>query len=400
MILSEHGYQAIAFLIDNFEKHFGKADLLCKNHLRKFRLTKDERFFVMDLFYFYLRHRLLIHKSIEITTMSMATATYQWLQESLDPAIATWWKSLSMEEQHYWWDSVDDSWRSEIKRVYNEDEARNFYSYINSRAPTTILALLRRNNRDKVINYLESNGVVVKPLALPMALEAKGRIRSNTEVFFDIQDYSSQMIALLMNRHRSTLLDFCAGYGGKSIAYATLWPHLEITASDLRDEIKPLAVERAMRAGIKFKWQMKKELKKREFPFVLVDAPCSGSGVWRRNPEDRYRMKVADLEKLADKQVSILLEAGRHVAIGGELLYVTCSFTYIENEQVIQNFLKKTAQFTLLSIESRLQENAQHLSLSTEEIFQRIRTDSFPYLRINPENDGGDLFFAALLVRQ
>ncbi|NIZ40510.1 RsmB/NOP family class I SAM-dependent RNA methyltransferase [Entomospira entomophila] len=400
MIAGDQIYQAVAFLIENFEKYRGKADLLCKNHLRKFRLTKDERFFAMDLFYFYIRHRLLLCKCEQMTSLSTVEVTHQWWSESLDSTVTQWWENLSTQEQDYWWYSVDDYWRMEVERVYTEEEAKNFYAYIHSRAPTIILVLLRRNNREKVIDYLERENVTVTSFNLPMALQAKGRIRTSNEVFFDIQDYSSQLIALLINRHYPHLLDFCAGYAGKSVACATLWPHLEITASDIRDEVKPMTIERAKRAGIKLKWQNKKELKKREFSQVLVDAPCSGSGVWRRNPEDRYRMNAKDLEKLAEKQLAILLEAGRHVAIGGELLYVTCSFTYTENEQVIQNFLQKTKQFKVISLAQRIQENAEYLSISGEEILQDIRADSVPYLRIIPKNNGGDLFFAALLVRE
>ncbi len=109
---------------------------------------------------------------------------------------------------------------------------------------------------------------------------------------------------------------------------------------------------------------------------VLVDAPCSGSGTWRRNPDLKWRFNRNDLEEVCKVQQDILQSAARLVKPGGRLIYATCSLLAEENEKQIEHFLKVNEQFKI------------------------IASDEKSYFRVTPHADGVDGFFAAVLERQ
>ncbi|NIZ18509.1 RsmB/NOP family class I SAM-dependent RNA methyltransferase [Entomospira culicis] len=385
-------------LIEAFERGFGKADLLFKRRIRRYHLTKEARFLVMDYFYHYLRYRILLQQASRSIGMDILTLIVMHYEDSVDDVYRSWWQSLEKREQQRLLLSVDDWGFRQIEAVYSE-RLDALIDYVQGRAPTTLLVLLRRNASDVVREHLIERGVQVDPLLMSSALWVRGRIRDEADIFFDVQDHSSQLMALFVSQQTSKILDYCAGYGGKGIAMATIWPHIELTASDIRQELKATVVERAKRAGIKFRWKSQKELAKSLYPLVVVDAPCSGSGVWRRNPEDRYRFGQSQVKTLSDKQLDILLQAGKLVESGGELLYITCSLYPIENEDVIERFLAKTSQFSIVPAERRLRENCQILGINHEAIEHLLIPESYPYLRIAPQVNGGDLFFACLLKK-
>lgn len=172
----------------------------------------------------------------------------------------------------------------------------------------------------------------------------------------EIQDEGSQLVSLLVNAcSGERVLDFCAGGGGKSLALAAEMQNQgEVHAFDIdKRRLAPL-YQRAQRAGADIiticqppigsldglKGQMDK---------VLIDAPCTGVGTWRRKPDAKWRLSEDALERRMKEQVTVLGDAKAYVRPGGLLFYVTCSMLAEENEGQIYRFLDENPDFTLLS---------------------------------------------------
>jgi 16S rRNA (cytosine967-C5)-methyltransferase len=172
----------------------------------------------------------------------------------------------------------------------------------------------------------------------------------------EIQDLASQTIAgVCAPKPGERWWDTCAGAGGKTLHLATLMASKgSIVASDIRtyklDDLK----KRARRAGfsnIRCREWKGKDLpaKKGGFDGVLVDAPCTCSGTWRRNPDARWTLERQEIAEFADKQLSLLNGAAGAVRSGGTLVYATCSMFGAENEGVVRAFLASRPDFELES---------------------------------------------------
>ncbi|MDF7674566.1 RsmB/NOP family class I SAM-dependent RNA methyltransferase [Acetobacteraceae bacterium ESL0709] len=173
-----------------------------------------------------------------------------------------------------------------------------------------------------------------------------------TKVFQDglieIQDEGSQLIAAAVEaKAGQRVLDYCAGAGGKTLALAmTMENKGQVVACDVSSPRLEGSVKRFRRAGVHNvtrhlleegdKWAKRREA---SFDTVLVDAPCSGTGTWRRNPDARLRFSEKDLQELTVKQAQILHIAGKLVRPGGRLVYATCSLLSAENDRQRDRFL-------------------------------------------------------------
>ena len=162
----------------------------------------------------------------------------------------------------------------------------------------------------------------------------------------EIQDEGSQLVALAVDaKPGMRVADFCAGAGGKTLAIAAQMQNKgRITACDVLAKRLERSTERFRRAGLhnietkvlkdeRDPWVKKH---KGEFDRVLVDAPCTGIGAWRRNPDARWRSLGPGLETLLPLQASILASAARLVKKGGRLIYATCSMLREENEKQVE----------------------------------------------------------------
>ena len=142
------------------------------------------------------------------------------------------------------------------------------------------------------------------------------------------------------------VLDFCAGGGGKSLALAAAGARVQ--AHDADPARMSDIPERARRAGAVIGLLAPEALARAgTFDLVLVDAPCSGSGAWRRQPEAKWRLDAARLSALGRIQADLLHVAARSVAPGGRLAYATCSLLSEENGEVVRGFLGQTRRFAL-----------------------------------------------------
>lgn len=179
-------------------------------------------------------------------------------------------------------------------------------------------------------------------------------LKSFREGKVEIQDFASQCIGLVANpQEKEKWMDVCAGAGGKTLQLAAMMRGKGlITSCDIRKKPLQELMKRANKAGFKgirtITTDLAKPSKKLDdalFDGVLVDAPCSNSGTWRRNPDLKLRFKTADSEKAAKLQLSILNNAAKFVKPGGTLVYSTCSASVLENQQVVEEFLKSHADF-------------------------------------------------------
>jgi 16S rRNA (cytosine967-C5)-methyltransferase len=194
------------------------------------------------------------------------------------------------------------------------------------------------------------------------------------------------------------VVDFCAGAGGKTLALAAAMNNKgHLVACDVSAKRLERATERLRRAGasivqrVHHSTERDKWVKKHVggFDRVFVDAPCTGTGTWRRNPDAKWRLKPKDLEELAALQAEILDSAQRLVKGGGRLIYATCSLLREEDESQIEQFLETHPDFSLKPIGE-----------VWREVFESEPPHRSSTLRLSPARDGTDGFFVAVMERK
>ena len=260
------------------------------------------------------------------------------------------------------------------------------------RAPLDLRVNISRTSRDQLL--AEFDGATATPLSpWGVRLPSDSRIDDHpafTAGLFEVQDEGSQLIALACEaRDGDKMLDLCAGAGGKSLALAAAAPNATMIATDSnRTRLSKLA-PRAERAGARIETRLLNPPKELDeltdwrgaADLVLVDAPCSGSGTWRRNPEGRWRLTPDRLDRLVAAQERLLAIASELVKPGGHLVYAVCSLLSREGAGQIDAFL------------------ARHSSwISEDPVIAGGRSDGAGKL-LTPGHDRTDGFFVARLKR-
>lgn len=272
-------------------------------------------------------------------------------------------------------------------------------------APLDLRVNLLRATPEAARLSLAGEGIAAEPMAFsPWGLRLPDRRPIGASAAFregliEVQDEGSQLIALVADaRPGMRVADYCAGAAGKTLAMAaTMGNRGHIVACDVSAARLDGAARRLRRAGVNNaerhllepgdKWRKRRG---RSFDRVLVDAPCTGSGTWRRNPDARLRTGAADLAELAAKQSVILDEASELVRPGGRLIYATCSLLPEEDEMQVGRFLARHADFAVRPLGP----------LWAALCPGREPPGEGPYLLLSPARHGTDGFFAAVLERQ
>jgi 16S rRNA (cytosine967-C5)-methyltransferase len=272
-------------------------------------------------------------------------------------------------------------------------------------APLDLRANLLRTTRDSARLALAAEGIVAEPTALsPWGLRVADRrpvggTAAFREGLIEVQDEGSQLVALLTDaRPGMRVADYCAGAAGKTLALAAMMHNRgHIVACDVSAARLEGAGRRLRRAGVDNaerhllvagdKWRKRRG---RSFDRVLVDAPCTGSGTWRRNPDARLRTTETDLNELISKQTTILEDASDLVRPGGRLVYATCSLLPEEDEMQIERFLGRHPDFVMRPVPALWAELRPDVPAPVE-------TDC---LALSPGRHGTDGFFAAVLERR
>lgn len=279
-----------------------------------------------------------------------------------------------------------------LKRRFGENLTGEMAAFL-QQAPLDLRVNLLKSTREEVIKNLNRAGILAQPSSLsPWGLRCDGHQNiTQTKAFQDglveIQDEGSQMIVELMDvRPGQSILDLCAGAGGKTLALAALLENKgRVVATDVAGWRLKRAKERLKRAGafnvelreiadLNDKW-LKRQ--KERFDRVLVDAPCSGSGTWRRNPDQKWNVTLEDIKELCVIQAELLQNAASLVKKGGYLIYATCSLLCEENQDIASSFLEKNPEFTLVP----------------------CGIEGAPFLSLSPLQNGTDGFFAAKFER-
>lgn len=270
-------------------------------------------------------------------------------------------------------------------------------------APLDLRVNTQKGKRDKVLAQLQAEGIeaVATPFS-PWGIRLAKKIALNKHPLFldgtlEVQDEGSQLLALLTGAKRGEMIvDFCAGAGGKTLALGSMMANtgrlyaFDIAAKRLNN-LKP-RLARSMLSNVHPELidnESDPRIKRlnNKVDRVLVDAPCSGLGTLRRNPDLKYRQSPKRLENIVLQQQNILVAASKLVRQGGRLVYATCSILPEENQAQVDLFLQSNPEFTIVPVNQLLAE-------------QKIDLDTGIYLELTPENQQTDGFFACVLQKQ
>ncbi|MDE2422891.1 MAG: RsmB/NOP family class I SAM-dependent RNA methyltransferase [Betaproteobacteria bacterium] len=288
---------------------------------------------------------------------------------------------------------------AKLKKVYAEPDLLTLGRSMMHEAPLDIRVNTFLVSREDVLNELNSMGlkVSVTPHS-PMGIRIEGRpslqdLMLFKKGYFEIQDEGSQLLGMMLApKRRDLVIDFCAGAGGKTLLIATLMQNLgRVYAFDVSskrlDQLKPRlkrsGLSNIMPVLIENERDQRVKRLRGKADRVLVDAPCSGLGTLRRNPDLKYRQSAQGIEELVAKQRAILDSAAQCVKPGGMLMYATCSILPEENEEQVSWFSEKHPDFEL-----------------TEVNLEDVGMTKGPYLKCFPYQHGTDGFFAAMWQRK
>lgn len=249
---------------------------------------------------------------------------------------------------------------------YGEEFTKKLLKANNEMPPFTIRVNTLKTSKSDLMSNLKELGFEIEETVYDNALNIlnpKGIIDTKyfDEGHFYVQDLGSILVASFLNpRENSSLLDLCAAPGGKTTHLAELMNNTgEIMACDKSQGKIKLIQENAKRLGVKnieTRVNDARVLNKDfidKFDYVLVDAPCSGTGLYRKKPDIKWNKDLEDIKSLAEIQLEILDKAKDYVKDGGELLYSTCSLSKIENEDVVNKFLENNKNFKIKKLRNR-----------------------------------------------
>jgi len=296
---------------------------------------------------------------------------------------------------------------ADLRRTFGDGLAGEMAA-LNEPADVNLRINTLKVTRDEAIAILAKDGIEAEAVALsPLGLKLKGRANLRTAKAFrkgtvEVQDEGSQIIALLTGaRPGMSVIDFCAGAGGKTLALAAIMENtgelaaLDVSEARLQKMSPRLRRSGATNIGARALTGMDDDwlkLNKGAAERVLVDAPCSGSGAWRRNPDAKWKLTPETLESCLVQQKETLSAAAGLVAPGGRLVYATCSVLDRENRDQADWFLETHPGFTPKPIEG----------VWKETIGGDVPEGCLigPYLRLTPKTCGTDGFFAAVFERK
>ena len=394
------------------------ADLVVSRYFRQHReLGHADRGFVAETVFTVLRRKrsLSARCGDDVTSRRLLLATLACIQ------------GLNRRELDVVLNEVEGKWLSQAKAVKLEDlppavrcdlpdwlyeallaqfgaaEVEPLAAGLNQSAPLDLRVNLLKAERKDVLARLQADGLAAQAcLYSPIGIRLVGKpALSKYPLFIDgrieVQDEGSQLLGFLLQPKRGEMVaDFCAGAGGKTLLLGALMRSQgRLYAFDVAEKRLAKLKPRLARSGLSnvhpVRIESENDIKiKRlagKLDRVLVDAPCSGLGTLRRNPDLKWRQTPEAVAELTVKQGAILHAASGLVKKGGRLVYATCSLLDAENETVVSAFLAKHPEFVSLSAEEVLRK--QDIEISCGE-----------RLRLLPHQHGTDGFFAAVMERQ
>jgi 16S rRNA (cytosine967-C5)-methyltransferase len=407
-------------LVRSVLKFDAPADGLVSMFFRKHaKLGARERHTLAETVYTLLRQRLLLqhlaqsgHGPLERRLAILAwQGNTGFLRGALTPPEQAWLEQVSAIDRATLPEKLRHNLPDWLANPLKEALGSEFWPLVDELArpaPLDLRVNVLKARREDVQRALAEAGIEAEPTPhSPWGLRTAGKPALNklplfTDGLVEVQDEGSQLLALLLDPKRGEMVvDFCAGAGGKTLALgASMRNTGRLYAFDVSghrlENLKP----RLARSGLSnvHPAQLAHERDDRvkrlagKIDRVLVDAPCSGLGTLRRNPDLRWRQSPQALVELQAKQMAILAAAARLLKPGGRLVYATCSLLAVENEAVADAFTAEQAgHFDLQPVHELLQ--SAHVGAAEALVVG-------PYLRLWPHRHRTDGFFAAVWTKR
>ena len=408
MLLRPSALSALAFAIQSAAKFEYPADRTLSYVLREQRVGSIDRQLVAEGYYAWLRHRLSVEaiagKDASFPAIALAALARQFRRRVTAPRGEEdrYEKFLKLDEElgpharrelpAWLWDRLG--------LQYGEEERLALADSLLVPAPFDMRVNTLKGKRDAVLARMKKEGFPEARAMLlsPWGIRCPERIDISRHPLFEdgtveVQDEGSQLLAQLVGAKRGEfVIDFCAGAGGKTLAMAAMMASTgRIYALDVNDRRLDNMGPRLARSGVSNVQPMRidDENDSRLNKFagkadrVLVDAPCSGLGTLKRNPDLKWRQSPTSVKELAVKQANILSAASRLVKPGGRLVYATCSLLADENEKIAEGFMQTHAGWT--NVLSTLRAGEED--------------EGTKYTQLLPHRDGCDGFFAAVFEK-
>jgi 16S rRNA (cytosine967-C5)-methyltransferase len=393
------------------------ADALLRRFFREHKnLGQRDRGVVADTVYAALRRRRLLESVTPAATpREIALATLVKIQgvglgqveSAISPEEKAWLTSLKVLDL----DSLPFAVRADLpdwviarlRPVMGEEELLALARGLQDPAPLDLRVNTLKAPREGVLDRLAFDAIEAAPTRhSPLGVRVRGKPALNQHPMFldgavEVQDEGSQLLGMLVEPRRGEMVvDFCAGAGGKTLQMgAAMGSTGRIYAYDVSEKRLDHLAPRLKRSGLSnvFPQRIANENDAKvkrlrgKIDRVLVDAPCTGLGTLRRNPDLKFRQTEAGLAELNAKQRAILAAAASLVKPGGRLVYGTCSLLREENEAIVEEFLAAHPDFRIVPAGPILEHAGVKLALPGQ------------YLRLYPHVHGTDGFFAAVMDR-
>ncbi len=416
MLITEYRLDLVILALRTILPLEHPADTALRYFFQNERIGSNERALVAETVFGVLRHRLLL----EVTCTGNATPRRMALAHlirfggynlrELEPVLKRdekdWLatvKGVKVEEQPLSVQAEFPEWLVEIMRgSYTDEEILTIGLAMQHGAPLDIRVNTLFAKREEVLQKLQEKNIAatITPYS-PVGIRLKEKIPLNKDALFtegkvEVQDEGSQLLGYLLAPKRNDMVvDFCAGAGGKTLMLSALMNSQgRLYAMDVSEKRLANLKPRLKRSGasniqpmlISHENDLKVKRLAGKIDRVLVDAPCSGLGTLRRNPDLKFRQSADSIKELTQKQTAILASASRLLKKGGRLVYATCSILPEENQHIVQAFLALHPDFKLLPAGDVLKQ-------------QKIELEMGDYLELRPHLHATDGFFAAVMER-
>ena len=416
MLLTEYRLDLIIQALRNILPLEHPADAMLRYFFQRERIGSNERALVTETLFGVLRHRLFLEHACANQATPRRMALAYWIRfggynlRELTPLLkrdeADWLKqvkAINLAELSLPVQAELPEWLVEQLQVTMTDDA----ILTLGRSMQQPAALDLRVNtllatRDEVLQALQAEGMDAQATPYsPIGIRLKDKPSLTKHPLFlggkiEVQDEGSQLLGYLLAPKRNDMVvDFCAGAGGKALMLgAIMQSQGRLYALDISEKRLANLKPRLKRSGLSnlhpqlIAHENDSKIKRLagKIDRVLVDAPCSGLGTLRRNPDIKFRQSAQSVTELIQLQTSILDSASKLLKPGGRLVYATCSILPRENQDIVDAFLADHPEFTIRP---------------AGEIFaqQKILMEAGEYLQLLPQLHNTDAFFAAVLER-
>jgi len=393
------------------------ADTALRYFFQAERIGSNERALVAETVFGVLRHRLYLEYSCGEQTTPRRLALAYWVKfggynlRELTPllkATESEWlvhvKSIKINELELSIQAELPHWIiDQLRPYYSAEEILAIGQSMQQAAGLDLRVNTHLATRNEVLLGLQAEGVSAEATPYsPIGIRVKGKPALNKSPMFlggkfEVQDEGSQLLGFLLAPKRNEMVvDFCAGAGGKSLMLGAMMNSqgrlyaLDVSEkrlANLKPRLKRSGLSNLQPQLIAHENDVKVKRLAGKIDRVLVDAPCSGLGTLRRNPDLKFRQSPQSVAELTQKQRNILAAAAKLLKNGGRLVYATCSLLHEENQNIVETFLAAHPEFKLLPAGEALAQ-------------QKIPLEMGNYLQLLPQKHGTDGFFAAMMERQ